>query len=105
RGFAADELADFLRIEGFAPRLGKADHFAAVAASHFADAVAEEAVGEEGKFLAGFDEVCDCGFHAGAARAGDGNIELVAGGIGVAQEGANFFHYLEEERVEMAHYR
>ena len=100
--FAADELAGLLRVKGLAPGLGEADHFAAVAAGHFADAVAEETVGEESELFAGLDEVGHGGFHAGAAGAGDGDVELVLGGKGVAEQGADLFDYLEEERVEMA---
>src|ERR1035438_6653523 len=53
RAFAADELASFLRVARLAPGLGEADDFAAVAPRHFANAVAEETVGEQGELFAG----------------------------------------------------
>ena len=81
---AADELAGLLRIERLAPCFGQADHLGAVAASHFADALGEVSVGEEREFLPGPGEVRDCGFHAGSARAGDRDVEMVRGGISVA---------------------
>src|ERR1035437_3796014 len=102
RAFAADEVAGLLRVKGLAPGLGEADDFAAVAAGHFADAVTEETVGEESERFAGLDEVGHGGFHAGAAGARDGDVALVLGGIGVAEQAAYLFDYLEEERVEMA---
>ena len=103
--FATDEVASFLRVKGLAPGLGQADDVAAVTAGHVADAVAEEAVGEEREFFAGLDEVGNGGFHAGAAGAGEGDVELILGGKGVAEESADLFDYLEEERVEVADHR
>ena len=100
--FATDELAGLLRVKGLAPGLGEADDLATVAAGHFTDAVGEETVGEESELIAGLDEVGHGALHAGAAGAGDRDVELVPGGEGVAEQGAYLLDYLEEERVEMA---
>ena len=105
RTFATDELAGFLRVEGLAPRLAQADDFSAVAARHFADPVAKESVGQQREFFAGLDEVRHGGFHAGATRAGDRDVELILRRICVAEQAAYLFHYLEKERVEMADHR
>ena len=102
---AADELARLLRVEGLAPGLREADDFRALAARHLADAVAEEAVGEEREFAAGLGEVGDGGFHAGAAGAGERHVELVLRRERISEQRADFIRDLEEERVEMADHR
>src|ERR1017187_9401666 len=99
------EVAGLLRVKGLAPWLGQADHLRAVAARHFANAVAEETVGKERELFARLDEVGHRRFHAGGAGAGDGDVELVLDGKSVAEQGADLVDHLEEERVEMADHR
>ena len=105
RLLAADELARFLRVERLAPMLGEPDDLGALAACHFADAVGEEAVGQQREFAAGLGEVGHRGFHAGTAGAGYRQVELVRRRVGVAQQRANLAGHLEEERIEVSHDR
>ncbi len=102
--FAPDELADFLRIEGFAPGFGEAHHFPALPPGHLAQAVGEESVAEEGELHARFGEIGDGGLHARTAGSRDGQVELVAGGIGISQKRADFIDHLKEERIQVTYY-
>ncbi len=104
RLFAADEVAGLLRVVRLAPGLGEAHYFGALAASHFADAVAEEAVGEQRELPAGLGEIGDGGFHSGAAGPGDRQVELVLRGENVAEQRADLAGNFKEERIEVAHH-
>ena len=98
-------FAGLLRVEGSPQALARRDDFGAMTAGHLAEAVTEEAVGEERKLSPGSMRVADGGLHAGSARPGDRDIEPVLRGVRIAKQGADLFHYLEEVRVEMAHHR
>ncbi len=80
----------------------QADDLRALTAGHFADAIAEESVGEEGEFAAGFSEIGDSGLHPGTARTRRRQIEGVGRGVGVPQQAADLFVYLEEKGIEMS---
>ena len=51
---------------------------------------------------AGLGEVGHRRLHAGAAGAGHREVELVRGGVGIAQQRADLLRHLEEERIEVA---
>jgi len=99
---AFEEGSGFVLGEDFAPGFVEADDLHAVAAAHFADALAEEAVDENSEFRAGIAEVGNGGFHAGAAGTGDGQGELVFGTEEGAESGADFLENLEEIGVHVA---
>jgi hypothetical protein len=65
------------------------------------EAVAEVPIGQDGKLFARLDEIGDRGFHAAGARSGDGDIEFVGRGKGVAEEATDVFGDLEEIRIQV----
>ena len=101
RLLAADEVANLLRVVRLAPSLRELHHFGALTAGHLTDTVGEKSVGEQRKLAARLGKIGHGRFHAGAARAGNGQTERVFGGVSVPQEGADLIGDLEEVGIQV----
>ena len=67
-----------------------------------AHAGSEYAVDADDHFIAGFDEVDDCGFHAGISGAGGGKGHFVRGAEDGSKHRAGFVHHAKIFGIEMA---
>ena len=73
----------------------------AAALGDIAHAGSEDTVDADNHFVAGFDQIDDGGFHAGASGSGGGEGHLVSCAEDVAKHPAGFVHDTQIFRIEM----
>jgi hypothetical protein len=104
RLLAPDEIANLLRIERLPPILRQDHKFGAMPPRHLADAISEEAIGEQGELLTGLGKIGYGRFHAGASGSRDCQIELILGGIGVPDPLTHLLGSFKKEGIEVPHH-
>ena len=102
-GMAAfDGRANILRIDRLTPGSVHSNQLSADALHDIRHPVAEHAVDTHDDLVARLDEIDEARLHAGAAGAGDGDGQLVAGLEEVSQQPLRLVHRGEKIGIEVA---